>query len=52
MRGGTAAAVVFLLLGLALIARTIESGVGGGLGLMLGALFVAAGGLRLYLSRR
>jgi hypothetical protein len=39
-------------LGLAVIVRTIAAGVGGGLGLLLGALLVLAGGLRLYLSRR
>ena len=41
-----------VLLGLAVIVRTIAAGVGGGLGLLLGALFVLAGGLRLYLSRQ
>jgi hypothetical protein len=44
-----AAAVV--LLGLALIARTISLGVGGGLGLLIGGLLVIGGGLRLYLLR-
>jgi hypothetical protein len=39
-------------LGVAVIARTIAAGVGGGLGLLLGALLVLAGGLRLYLSRQ
>jgi hypothetical protein len=39
-------------LGLAVIVRTLAAGVGGGLGLLLGALLVLAGGLRLYLSRR
>jgi hypothetical protein len=34
------------------IARTIEAGVGGGLGLLLGGLLVLAGVLRLYLSAR
>jgi hypothetical protein len=52
VRGGWPAALLFLLLGLALIARTIAAGVGGGLGLVFGSLFLAAGGLRLYLSRR
>jgi hypothetical protein len=52
VRGGPAAALVFVGVGLALIARTIQIGVGGGLGLVFGALLLLAGGLRLYLSRR
>jgi hypothetical protein len=52
VRGGAPAAALFVLIGLALIARTIQAGVGGGLGLVLGGLLVLAGGLRLYLSRR
>ena len=39
-------------LGLAVIARTVAAGVGGGLGLVLGAMLVAAGALRFYLSTR
>jgi hypothetical protein len=39
-----------LLLGLVLIDETAV--LGGGLGLLLGVLFVLAGGLRLYLSSR
>src|SRR5207244_2768052 len=38
--------------GLALIARTVQLGTGGGLGLVFGGLLVLAGSLRLYLSRR
>jgi uncharacterized membrane protein len=38
--------------GIAVIARTIQAGVGGGLGLLLGGMLVAAGALRLYLSTR
>jgi hypothetical protein len=47
-------ALAWLLIGLgvAVILRTIAAGVGGGLGLLLGALLVLAGGLRLYLSRQ
>jgi hypothetical protein len=41
-----------IVLGLAVIARTVAAGVGGGLGLLLGGLLVLAGGLRLYLARR
>jgi hypothetical protein len=44
--------VVLTGLGLAAIVRTLQAGVGGGLGLMLGGSLVAAGALRLYLSRR
>ena len=48
------AALAWLLIGLgvAVILRTVAAGVGGGLGLLLGALLVLAGGLRLYLSRQ
>jgi hypothetical protein len=42
--------LVMIVLGLAVIARTVAAGVGGGLGLLLGAMLVAAGALRLYLS--
>jgi hypothetical protein len=52
-RAGTAAiSVVMVALGLAVIARTIQAGVGGGLGLIIGAMLVAAGVLRLYLATR
>ena len=50
-RGSTAAvSIVLIALGLVAIARTIQAGVGGGLGLILGAMLVAAGALRLYLG--
>jgi hypothetical protein len=50
-RNSTAAvSVVLIVLGLAAIARTLQAGVGGGLGLVLGAMLVAAGACRLYLS--
>ena len=39
-------------LGVAVIVRTVAAGFGGGLGLLLGALLVLAGGLRIYLSRQ
>jgi len=45
-------AVLLVALGIAVIVRTFLEGVGGGLGLLLGALLVLAGSLRLYLSRR
>jgi hypothetical protein len=44
-------AVIMIGLGIAVIVRTIALGVGGGVGLILGALLVLAGALRLYLSR-
>ena len=50
-----ATAVLSLLmvgLGLVVIARTLAAGVGGGLGLVLGGMLVAAGVLRLYLTTR
>jgi hypothetical protein len=43
---------VLVVLGVAIIVRSIAAGVGGGLGLLLGALFVIAGGARLYLHRQ
>jgi hypothetical protein len=52
VKGGRAAALLFVAVGLALIGRTVQLGVGGGLGLVFGSLLLVAGGLRLYLSRR
>jgi hypothetical protein len=46
-----ALAWLVVALGVIVIVRTIMAGVGGGLGLLLGALLVLAGGLRLYLHR-
>jgi hypothetical protein len=52
-RRGTAVLSVLLVgVGVALIVRTVQAGVGGGLGLILGSLILAAGALRLYLSVR
>jgi hypothetical protein len=48
---GRALAVLLIVLGLVVLVRTILEGVGGGLGILLGALLVLAGALRLYLSR-
>jgi len=43
---------VMVLLGLAIIVRTVEAGSGAlARGVLLGALFVAAGAGRLYLER-
>ena len=44
--------VVIVALGLAIIARTVAAGIGGGLGLLLGSVFVLAGAARLYLGSR
>jgi hypothetical protein len=47
-----ALSVILIVLGIGLIVRTIAGGIGGGLGLFLGALLIVAGVLRLYLSTR
>jgi hypothetical protein len=55
MRGppAQALAVLMLLLGVAIIVRTLVAGGGlGAIGLLMGVLFVAAGSGRLYLERR
>jgi hypothetical protein len=44
--------VILIALGIGLIVRTIAGGVGGGLGLFVGALLIVAGVLRLYLLTR
>jgi ascorbate-specific PTS system EIIC-type component UlaA len=44
--------MLLVLLGLAVIARSIQAGIGGGLGLVIGVMLVAAGALRLYLATR
>ena len=41
-----------IVLGVAILVRSVAAGVGGGLGLLIGALFIVAGGARLYLQRR
>jgi hypothetical protein len=46
-----ALAVLLLVLGLAVIVRTLIEGVGGGLGLLIGGVLLFAGALRLYVSR-
>jgi hypothetical protein len=48
----TVVSAVLVVLGAAMIVRTLAAGVGGGLGLLLGSLFLLAGGLRLYLQRQ
>lgn len=44
-------AAAMVLLGIAVIVRTVAAGVGGGLGLLMGGLLVGAGLLRIYLDR-
>ncbi len=51
-RSTAALSVLLILLGAAVIARTVQAGIGGGLGLLLGGLFVAAGAGRLALTLR
>ena len=51
-QGTIALSAVLVVVGVAVIARTVQAGVGGGLGLLLGGMLVAAGCLRLYLSTR
>jgi hypothetical protein len=51
-QGTTALSILLVALGAAVIVRTVQAGVGGGLGLLLGGMLVAAGALRLYLSSR
>ena len=52
MNASVVLAAMLVVLGLAVVVRTVAAGVGGGLGLLLGALLVLAGCLRLYLARR
>lgn len=44
--------LLLIVLGAAAVIRTILLGFGGGLGILLGTLLMAAGGARLYLARR
>jgi hypothetical protein len=43
---------LIIALGVAIIIRTAAEGVGGGLGFLIGALFIIAGAGRLYLQSR
>jgi hypothetical protein len=43
---------LLVALGAAIVVRTVAGGIGGGLGLLIGALFIFAGGARIYLQRR
>ncbi len=53
MRPGLAPMILAALVvvaGILIVARTIALGVGGGLGLLIGALFILGGGMRLYVG--
>jgi hypothetical protein len=52
MNATTILSALLVRIGVAVIVRTLLLGVGGGLGLLLGVLLLAAGGARLYLARR
>ena len=43
---------LIVALGAVIIVRTVAEGIGGGLGLLIGALFMFAGGARMYLQRK
>jgi hypothetical protein len=43
---------LLVVLGAAIVVRALAEGVGGGFGLLIGALFILAGGARLYLQSR
>lgn len=47
-----ALALLLIVLGLAVVVRTLAEGVGGGLGLLVGALLVVVGAGRLYIAGR
>jgi hypothetical protein len=50
---GTVLPIVMVLIGVALIVKTISSGGGAiAIGVILGVLFIAAGAGRLYLERK
>lgn len=43
---------LIVALGAAIIVRTLAGGIGGGLGLLIGALFIFAGAARILLQRQ
>jgi hypothetical protein len=43
---------LLVVLGVIILIQTLAACVGGGLGLLIGALFILAGGARLYLQRQ
>jgi hypothetical protein len=50
VRAARLLSVLLIVLGIAVVARTLALGVGGGLGLLLGGLMIAAGVLRLWMT--
>ena len=50
MRAARVFSVLLIVLGVAVVARTIALAVGGGLGLLLGGLMIVAGVLRLWMT--
>lgn len=50
MRAARVFSILLIALGVAVVARTIALGVGGGLGLLLGGLMIVAGVLRLWMT--
>jgi hypothetical protein len=40
--------VTLIVLGIAVVSRTLAEGIGGGVGLLIGALLVFVGSIRLY----
>ena len=50
MRAARVFSILLIALGIAVVARTIALGVGGGLGLLLGGLMIVAGVLRLWMT--
>ncbi len=51
-RGPALLSCLLVLLGVAIVIRTISLGVGGGLGLLIGGLLIVGGVLRLWLVTR
>jgi hypothetical protein len=50
VRAARVFSILLIALGIAVVARTIALGVGGGLGLLLGGLMIVAGVLRLWMT--
>ena len=51
-RGPAIMSAIIIVLGVVLVIRTIQVGVGGGLGLLIGGLLIVGGALRLWLVTR
>ena len=52
MNAAVVLSVLLVGLGVAVIVRTVLLGVGGGLGLVLGAALLGAGAARLYIAKK